>query len=63
MKILNITAELMGRIASNLIDASVNLVGYVEDVKALIAGSWASVVPLKQGGGTRLKILLLSLNS
>jgi polysaccharide biosynthesis protein PslH len=31
--------------------------GYVEDIAAAVAGSWASVVPLQIGGGTRLKIL------
>ena len=36
---------------------NVTLSGYVEDVKSLIASSRVSVVPLKTGGGTRLKIL------
>ena len=31
--------------------------GFVPDVRPLIAGSWAAVVPMRQGGGTRLKIL------
>jgi glycosyltransferase involved in cell wall biosynthesis len=31
--------------------------GYVDDVRALIARSAVEVVPLRQGGGTRLKIL------
>lgn len=31
--------------------------GYVPDVRPLIAESWAAVVPLRSGGGTRLKIL------
>lgn len=35
----------------------VTLTGYVEDVRPLIAGSTCSVVPILQGGGTRLKIL------
>lgn len=35
----------------------VELTGYVEDVRALIARSAVEVVPLRQGGGTRLKIL------
>jgi glycosyltransferase involved in cell wall biosynthesis len=35
----------------------VELTGYVADVRPLIAGSWATVVPLRQGGGTRLKAL------
>jgi sugar transferase (PEP-CTERM/EpsH1 system associated) len=31
--------------------------GYVEDIRPVVAGSWALVVPLRVGGGTRLKIL------
>ncbi|WP_129672312.1 glycosyltransferase family 4 protein [Candidatus Chloroploca sp. Khr17] len=31
--------------------------GYVEDIRALIAQSSVEVVPLREGGGTRLKIL------
>lgn len=31
--------------------------GYLADVKPAVAGSWLSVVPLRIGGGTRLKIL------
>jgi len=31
--------------------------GYLEDVRPAIAQSWISVVPLRRGGGTRLKIL------
>jgi sugar transferase (PEP-CTERM/EpsH1 system associated) len=31
--------------------------GYLPDIRPKIAGSWASVVPLRAGGGTRLKIL------
>ena len=40
-----------------LIENGVNLVGYVDDVKKLIANSQVSVVPLLRGAGTRLKIL------
>lgn len=31
--------------------------GYVEDIRPWIAQSWASIVPLRVGGGTRIKIL------
>jgi len=31
--------------------------GYLDDVRPAIAQSWACVVPLRMGGGTRLKIL------
>ncbi len=37
--------------------AGVEHTGYVEDIRALIARSAVEVVPLRQGGGTRLKIL------
>lgn len=35
----------------------VTLTGFVDDVQPLIAGAGAAVVPIRQGGGTRLKIL------
>jgi glycosyltransferase involved in cell wall biosynthesis len=35
----------------------ITLSGYVKDVRPLIARSWCSIVPIQQGGGTRLKIL------
>lgn len=38
-------------------EEGVSLSGYLEDVRPAVAGSWACVVPLRQGGGTRLKIL------
>jgi glycosyltransferase involved in cell wall biosynthesis len=31
--------------------------GYLDDVRPAIAQSWANIVPLRRGGGTRLKIL------
>ncbi len=36
---------------------NVRLAGFVDDVRPLIASSWASIVPIRVGGGTRLKIL------
>ncbi len=36
---------------------NVKLVGYVDDIKGLIASSSVSIAPLWSGGGTRLKIL------
>jgi glycosyltransferase involved in cell wall biosynthesis len=36
---------------------NVTLTGLVDDVRPLLASAWASVVPLRLGGGTRLKIL------
>lgn len=35
----------------------VTMTGYVDDVRSLIAGSAVSIVPILEGGGTRLKIL------
>jgi len=35
----------------------VNFTGFLEDVKPAIASSWISLAPIRQGGGTRLKIL------
>lgn len=35
----------------------VEFTGFVPDIRALVARSWAEVVPLREGSGTRLKIL------
>jgi glycosyltransferase involved in cell wall biosynthesis len=35
----------------------INLTGYVDDIRPLMASSWLSLVPIFTGGGTRLKIL------
>ena len=35
----------------------VTFTGYLEDIRPTVAGSWACIVPLRLGGGTRLKIL------
>jgi glycosyltransferase involved in cell wall biosynthesis len=37
--------------------SAVEYTGYVDDIRPLVASSWSSVVPLRQGSGTRLKIL------
>ena len=39
------------------LDPSVLLSGYVPDIRPVVGKSWACVVPLRVGGGTRLKIL------
>lgn len=39
------------------INRHVELTGYLENVQPVVAQSWACVVPLRIGGGTRLKIL------
>ncbi len=36
---------------------NVTLTGFVDDIHSFIASAWCSVVPLRVGGGTRLKIL------
>ncbi len=39
------------------VDEHVSFTGFLDDVRPAVANSWASVAPLRQGGGTRLKIL------
>jgi glycosyltransferase involved in cell wall biosynthesis len=39
------------------LDESVRLSGYVDDMRPVVGGSTVCVVPLRQGSGTRLKIL------
>lgn len=39
------------------LDEHVELTGYLPDIRPVVAQSWACVVPLRIGGGTRLKIL------
>lgn len=39
------------------LDGQVELTGYLPDIRPAVAESWACVVPLRMGGGTRLKIL------
>ncbi|MCU0507597.1 MAG: glycosyltransferase family 4 protein [Anaerolineae bacterium] len=55
---LTITGSTSGvDLAGLTTDDSVRLTGYVEDVRVPVAEASACVVPLRQGGGTRLKIL------
>jgi len=35
----------------------VEFTGYLDDVRPAVARAWAEVVPLRKGGGTRLKVL------
>jgi glycosyltransferase involved in cell wall biosynthesis len=39
------------------IDSSVSFTGMIYDVRPKVAQSWASIVPLRLGAGTRLKII------
>jgi glycosyltransferase involved in cell wall biosynthesis len=55
---LTITGSTAGVNLSVLsLDGSVHFSGYVADVRPLVAGASVCVVPLRQGGGTRLKVL------
>jgi glycosyltransferase involved in cell wall biosynthesis len=37
--------------------AGIEYTGYLDDVRPTVATSWCTVVPLRRGGGTRLKVL------
>lgn len=55
---LQITGSHDGLDSSALpLDERVTLTGFLPDVRPAVAGAWACVVPLRFGGGTRLKIL------
>ena len=55
---LTITGDTSGvRLTDLQLDDSVHLSGYVDDIRPVIAGATVCVVPLRQGSGTRLKIL------
>lgn len=55
---LTITGSTKGVDVSGLrLDDSVHLTGYVADIRVPVSQSAVCVVPLRQGGGTRLKIL------
>jgi glycosyltransferase involved in cell wall biosynthesis len=54
----NVTGSYEGVELGDLrLDESVRLTGYVEDVRSEVASAAVCVVPLHEGGGTRLKIL------
>ncbi len=51
-----------GRVTPSQVEAfssteGIEFTGYLSDVRPAIARSWAEVVPLRKGGGTRLKVL------
>ena len=55
---LFITGKLSEMLRSKLPgDPNVEFTGYLEDVRPIIGRAWLSVIPLRIGGGTRLKIL------
>ncbi len=56
--VLRVTGRIEGVDLSSLRSyPGVQYTGYVDDVRPVVAQSWVSVVPLRVGGGTRLKIL------
>lgn len=55
---LTITGSTQGVALTGLaLDDTVRLTGFVPDVRLPVAGAAVCVVPIRQGGGTRLKIL------
>lgn len=55
---LTITGSTEGvDLAGLALDDSVHLPGFVQDVRLPVAGAAVAVAPIRQGGGTRLKIL------
>lgn len=56
--VVDITGSTQGVILEELrLDDQVRLTGYLQDIRPVIAGASVCVVPLRKGGGTRLKIL------
>lgn len=55
---LRITGGYDGTLVERLpLGNGAELTGYLDDIRPAVAQSWACVVPLRVGGGTRLKIL------
>jgi glycosyltransferase involved in cell wall biosynthesis len=55
---LRITGGYDGTLVERLpLGDGAELTGYLDDIRPAVAQSWACVVPLRVGGGTRLKIL------
>lgn len=55
---LTITGSTVGvDLAGLALDDNVRLTGFVEDVRIPVAGAAVAIAPIRQGGGTRLKIL------
>jgi glycosyltransferase involved in cell wall biosynthesis len=58
----NVRLYITGKLDEALLDSlpdreGVVFTGYLPDVQSRVSRAWASVVPLRSGGGTRLKIL------
>jgi glycosyltransferase involved in cell wall biosynthesis len=55
---ISITGKTEGVSLNKLpLDGHVRFTGFLDDIRPAVAGSWACVVPLRIGGGTRLKVL------
>jgi polysaccharide biosynthesis protein PslH len=55
---LRVTGRIEGLPSTSLPrTAGVEYTGYLDDVRPTITSSWCTVVPLRRGGGTRLKVL------
>lgn len=54
---LRVTGALPADLAERGAAPGVEFTGYVDDIRPIIAQGWLAVVPLRIGGGTRLKIL------
>ncbi len=58
----NVKLSITGRLDGTPVDRlahneGVRFTGYVDDIRPVVGRSWSSVVPLRIGGGTRVKIL------
>ncbi|NTU78189.1 MAG: glycosyltransferase [Chloroflexales bacterium] len=58
----NVRLRVTGRVTPEQVRAlpaaeGVEFTGYLDDVRPAVARAWAEVVPLRKGGGTRLKVL------
>jgi len=58
----NLTVRITGRADQATLEGlprhdGVIFTGYLDDIRPVVAQSWVSIVPLRIGGGTRLKIL------
>lgn len=54
--VLRVTGRTAG-VALGDLPQRVEFTGYLDSVEPLLRASWAEVVPLREGGGTRLKVL------
>jgi len=56
--VLRVTGDVSDQTVDNLAaNGSIVFTGYLDDIKPAVASSWVSIVPIRIGSGTRLKIL------